>query len=105
MEYFFDRLPVELRMDGRTGAVREASGYVEILPDTTTVHDTRTSNWTLGHVMIRCGDHMLFADTWTEAQIKMAILQSDGHVDRIRAMWGQSQRDMRAAFSREAAYA
>lgn len=105
MEYYFDQLLVELRMDGRTGAMRTVSGYVEVVPDTTIVHDARASNWTLGHVMIRCGDAMIFADTWTEAQIKLAILQSDGHVDRIRFMWGSSQRDMRKVGDWEAAYA
>lgn len=105
MEYWFDKLPIELRMDGRTGAVRTVSGYVEIIPDTTFIRDEAINNWTLGHVMIRMGDHMVFADSWVEASVKAMILHGDKHTDMIRAMWGQSHRDEREGFRREAAYA
>jgi len=105
MEYWFDKLPTELRMDGRTGAVRSVSGYVEVIPDTSLTRDESVNNWALGHVMIRMGDHMVYADSWVEARVKHIILSTDNHVDRIRAMWGQSHRDEREGFRREAAYA
>lgn len=105
MEYWFTGLPVELRMDGRTGAVRSVDGFVEVIPDTSVSRDSRVNNWTLGHVMIRMGDHMVFADSWVEARVRQMILSGDTHVDRIREMWGRSHRDERECFRREAAYA
>lgn len=100
MDLWFNQLEIEVR-----GAKRKVSGFVEIRVDDVALRKTGTNNWTLGPVMIRMGDHMVYADRDTEMLVKSSILLLPGATDKIRAMWGKSHRDEREGFLMEAAYA